>query len=215
MNHTPIFIALLCASGLHAAAQEKTDLTPPVTTPKFMIGLQAGAATLFNGNRYYYSPGSSMNLPGITSGVFARYYMGTHFALQTGLNASVYSTKNDDYYNEQGGYKILSIDSRMVNYSVPLQLQYHLLNKEARLRPYFGVGIVYNRTYHYRHAYTPTTDGGTSVISSNELGLQFTQGLTYQINKHWQINQSINLNTSSKNGTTASFMFGIGYSFGK
>lgn len=215
MKYTPIFTTLLCAAGLHASAQVKTDLTPAVTTPKFMIGLQTGAATLFNGNRYYYNPGNSMNLPGITGGVFARYYMGTHFALQTGLNASVYSMKNDDYYNEPGGYKVLSIDSRMINYAIPLQLQYHLLSKESRLRPYFGVGVVYNRTYHYHHAYTPTTDGGTNVVTRNELSLQFTQGLTYQINKHWQLNQSINLNTGSRNGTSASFMFGVGYSLGK
>ena len=210
MNRTLIFTTLLCAGTLHASAQEKTDLAPAAIAPRLVLGSQTGASLLFDkySNRSYAVNPTA----GISQSIFARYYMGKHLALEGGINLTVYNKETyTDYYYLENSFQARSYDARMISYEIPLQLQYHLLNKESKLRPYFGVGVTVARDqYRIKHY-----DGATTSYTTNNSSVFFTQGLTYQINKNWQLNQSLVVKSYGQNGISTGLMFGVGYSFNK
>lgn len=210
MNRTLIFTTLLCAGTLHASAQKKTDLAPAATAPRLVLGSQTGASLLFDkySNRSYAVNPTA----GISQNIFARYYMGKHLALEGGINLTVYNKETyTGYYYLENSFQARNYDARMISYEIPLQLQYHLLNKESKLRPYFGVGVTIARDqYRIKHY-----DGATTSYTTNNSSIFFTQGLTYQINNNWQLNQSLVVKSYGQNGISTGLMFGVGYSFNK
>lgn len=201
-------------------AQEHDAVLPrkkEVKAPKLEIGASMGLMRSMQerqfGKPYQENVG---NLRGNTSGLFARYYFGKHFAVEAGINAS-YSIAKDRFgiiNQDNENYQTWLSTS---TYSIPVQLQYHLLDAKSKIRPYFGIGG--GRTVRHYHYSTEVTDiagtvlrnfGHTWAIASPFL--QFTQGVTWQLNNKWQLNQSLNLQREFNNDrTNLDFRIGIAY----
>lgn len=107
--------------------------------PVAAIGLQTGVFKSVErpGFGGYY--GNPVNHP---IGMFLRFYAGSHFAVETGINLAASET---DFTQSQFTYLGPTVYpySRKVNVTtleVPLQLQYYLAKPAKKLRPYFGAG---------------------------------------------------------------------------
>jgi|GEM_PF-2597660 Outer membrane protein W len=203
-----------------AFAQEQSEVLPKkkeIKAPKLEIGVTMGLMKSMQ-ERQFATPyqENAGNLRGNTSGLFARYYFGKHFAVEAGVNAS-YSIVKDRYgivnYDNENYQTWLSTST----YSVPVQLQYHLLDANSRIRPYFGVGG--GRTVRHSHYGTEVTDNTGNILrtfghtqANTSMFLQFTQGLTWQLNNKWQLNQSISLQREfNTDRTNLDFRIGIAY----
>jgi outer membrane protein W len=224
---TTIFTAtttgIFCLSTMFtttAFAQEQGEVIPKrkeIKAPKLEVGATIGLMRSMQ-ERQFASPidESYGNLRGNTTGLFARYYFGKHFAIEAGLSAGV--TVYKDLYGtlDMGGeYYNGWLNTR--SYSVPVQFQYHLLGSDSKIRPYFGIGGgITHRQYDYRGE---LKNGAGFLLQSfaNDRSIstaftQFTQGLTWQLNKKWQLNQSLNLQHELVNDrTNLDFRIGIAY----
>lgn len=192
---TGITCLMLCATS--ASAQE--TITPPVTkTPKFSVGLQAGAGKNFSNEFYIDYPRYNIEKGNDNSaaiGLFARYYMGRHLALQAGADLSLLSpiTSTTEF---KAGFGRRVTEIKRSNWAdIPLQLQYHLLKSDSKIRPYFGMGVATRFNYHAVDI-SAVKDGVTETSSEMRsnvtmLGL-ISQGITWQLSNKWQFNQSFN-----------------------
>jgi hypothetical protein len=187
----------LSATPLCLRAQDANLEKEKVHSPKFEIGLQSGInKTLGDPFRSWgrYQP---PNLNSINTGIFARYYLGKHFAIESGINissAAINPTRRTDIFDFGSEQVRKTVNSR--SFEIPLQLQYHLLGKDSKIRPYFGLGASYiSHNYHITDRYYDATGSPTKNIEYHDnqrtLAVKFTQGITWQINKNWQLNQTI------------------------
>jgi hypothetical protein len=122
--------------------------------------------------------------------ILVRMKLTSRFRLETGL-----SYKDID--------RLLSINSRQAcinmngpcSVSVPLTIQYQLLNERSRIHPYFGAGIQYSN-----YTQRSITRDGRDIIndptitnSVKYMSIIFTQGLIYDVTPNLQITQSIHI----------------------
>jgi len=117
--------------------------------------------------------------------LFLRIKLTNRFRVQTGL-----SYKDIDRMLCKSGK--CSAFNMLSNYqmTVPLTIQYQMLDHQSRLHPYFGAGIQYNLNN--------KTSGNTTldpalVTRLQYLNIIFTQGLIYDITPDLQITQSIHI----------------------
>lgn len=211
-SHIITLTSIVCftATTTTALAQEAVETEKKQSAPKLVVGANLGLSSAafspqFLNDRYFKGNG----------GVFARYYFGKHLAVESGFNYGLEVSVIPNYqYVQDGVLHTKRGINRMNSYSVPLQLQYHLLSPESKIRPYFGLGggIMYQ---HYTSNLWPAANGG-DLWSSNSRTTSFasfTQGVTWQLNKKWQINQSLSIIRDLQGGKpTFDFKVGVGYS---
>lgn len=220
---------LLAACTTAAFSQQTNELvTKQEKTPKLVVGLRTGAvfANVSSGSSRYFARQDLS--PTASAGLFARYYLGKHLAIEAGVNIASFKKQN---IMSQRSFAIIE-NVNGVNYQyypetivkprtteIPLELQYHIGKRTDKLRPYFGIGAGYciNR-YELNFQYNRMDGSGTranETFIDNESTVQvnFTQGLTYQVTPKLQLNQSFRYSVSDI--TTTSFNFGLGYTIGK
>lgn len=193
---TTVTACLMC-SAIDSRAQEAVA-KPDGKAARFVIGLQMSAATNFD--RYSHPGGFYTSISNTFSnagaGLFVRYYMGRHLALQTGADVKTYAHT----YGEPQKH---SIRGKWID--IPLMLQYHVLKPGSKIRPYFGAGVV-RRFYD-----NETTANGYSRTSSYGVSfLTISQGVTWQVNDKWQLNQSFQY-IFNHNRSNLGMNLGIGY----
>ncbi len=230
MKSTIILSAILFATTTYntTRAQEVKPIEAQTKTPKLVVGLKTGIGlTTKSGNKggYLfdnYGLGGSQT-PNLSTGIFARYYMGQHFAIETGLNVQFYRRQSPlgYQYNVFEGNSVTTYYPttriRYNNFELPIEFQYHLGKKDAKLRPYFGIGFGYTRDRYVKNFEYTRFDGSVVndrfVETYNDLFISFTQGLTYQVSERLQLNQSLRF----KFGTisTTQLNFGMGYTISK
>ncbi|RYD57070.1 MAG: hypothetical protein EOP56_09705 [Sphingobacteriales bacterium] len=209
--------SLCCLTALPAIsfAQSTEPKETKVQSPKFVIGLQSGISRNYGRDAFYqshrYQPGKS----GSGIGLYARYFISEHWALESGINYNMTDGVTIRGYGSDYTGRQWLIDQRRTEFSieVPVQVQYHLLSKESKIRPYFGAGLVVNA--HRDRVRTTSTESGfskTDVYYDNyKSGQAFvTQGVTWQINKKWQLNQSVRYRFNG-NTNGLDFKLGVGY----
>lgn len=225
-----ILSSLLLTAFSTAAFSQQVDKpeTQKETIPKFAAGVRTGNALshVSSGSSSYFTrPDIS---PTISVGLFARYYLGKHFAIEAGAN--ILSYKKQQFFGSSNFTIVETVNG--VNYQyrpetvvkpttieIPLEFQYHIGKRSDKLRPYFGLGAGYciNR-YELNFQYNRIDGSGTRgnetfIDNDNTVQLNFTQGLTYQVTPKLQLNQSFRYGLSDIN--TISLNFGVGYTIGK
>jgi outer membrane protein W len=214
---------MLCLTATPVAvfAQEAPAKKETITAPKFEIGLQTGAYRSFETD-IFSRPGRSIsvgNSTNLSTGVFGRYYFGKHWAVEAGVNVSRSNTNRlgGPAYFDSTTMGTFTHRANMSAYEIPVQVQYHFLSKESRIRPYVGLGgSAVMRDYTVASkivdgAGTPLYDSEFDN-NSRSFALKFTQGLTWQINKNWQFNQSIFIQREMMDRrTNVGLQLGIGY----
>lgn len=203
-----------CLTALPAVtfAQTSEQTEKKAESPKFVIGLQTGVGHSHNS---YYSYNSEGEKSGAGIGLFVRYYMSEHWALESGINYNVSQGMRVQEYVSDAQNNLYIIDQKQVQFNaeIPLQVQYHLLSKESKIRPYFGAGFL-AAAYHdvIKMRLNNGTDKYRRVFDNNywEGQATFTQGITWQINNNWQINQSLRYRFNA-NTNGLDFKIGIGY----
>ncbi len=223
-------LIVLSATLATTAFSQQVDKpeTKEETIPKFVAGIKIGNAFshISSSSSYYFaSPNIS---PTISAGLFARYYLGKHFAIEAGGNILPYKKQQ---FSAGSDFVVVEVVNG-INYryrpetvikptriELPLEFQYHIGKRMAKLRPYFGVGASYciNRyelNFQYNRMDGSGTRGNETFIDNlNSLQFNFTQGLTYQVTPKIQLNQSFRY--SILEISTISLNFGVGYTIGK
>jgi outer membrane protein W len=214
---------IICLSTMFcttAFAQEQDEVLPKkkdIKAPKLEVGASLGLMKSMQ-ERQFAMPYEETygNLRGNTSNLFARYYLGKHFAVEAGFAVGVTAYK-DLYGTLDMGGEYFNGWLNTTSYSIPVQLQYHLLGSDSKIRPYFGIGG--GRTIRHYDYRGELKNGNGQVLQSFEsdrsnitMFTQFTQGVTWQLNKKWQLNESINLQREFKNDrNNLDFRIGIAY----
>lgn len=184
------------------------------SAPKLVIGLQSGVSRNY-GLDGYQAYNNQPGKVGSGIGLYARYFLSEHWAIESGVNYNVTDGVRlhglaSDYTGKQW-----FIDQKRTELSVevPVQVQYHLLSKESKIRPYFGAGFAMSS--HHDQLRTTSTESGYSVTNIRYdqylRGQVFvSQGVTWQLNNKWQLNQSFRYRFNAyTNGLD--FKLGIGY----
>lgn len=186
------YIASIAGIFLLTVNSFAQETIPPAQNklPKFNIGLQlTGSKTFENGYFSSFGKGYKNYNPGI--GIFARYYAGRHFAIQTGIDFNAYATISytvpEYYLIIGGGISMLTTTIRTYATDVPVLIQYHL-NKSNKIRPYLGIGLV-NRMYYYDvtedYARGPFKRYQTTELRG--FGI-IMHGVSVQVSPKWQFN---------------------------
>lgn len=134
--------------------------------------------------------------------IFLRIKLTNRFRVQTGL-----SYKDIDRMLCNSGK--CSAFNMLSNYqmTVPLTIQYQMLDHQSRLHPYFGAGVQYNLTN--KNSNEANLDPALAA-RLQYLNIIFTQGLIYDITPDLQITQSIHI--VPQNGMKpVGINLGIGY----
>jgi outer membrane protein W len=193
---TPVLFAVLCAPAT-LFAQKLSKETTATKAPKLVIGANVG---LVQSHDNYY--GISKTTP--TAALFARYYMGNHLALESGVKFSTYGQRTIQSVSFQDHRRVT-----VNTVSVPLHLQYHILSSESKVRPYFGLGAGMTRKFHNTIILENWQEGHEFSEAYNDPFFQFTQGLTWQLTKDLQLNQSVYY----QNDRVGNFGFDIGLGY--
>lgn len=167
----------------------------------FTIGFERQVATLYTPKNVEVSNKVKAAEQRFNS-VFLRIKLTNRFRIQTGLSYKdidrmLCKTGKCRTFNMLSNYQM----------SVPLTIQYQLLDHQSRLHPYFGAGIQYNAT---------TGNTGDNymdpalVTRLKYLNIIFTQGLIYDITPNLQITQSIHV-TPQNGMKPVGVNIGIGY----
>lgn len=210
-SHIITLTSIVCftATSTTALAQEVEEKKETFQAPKLVVGANLGLSSgalspTFLGDKYFKG----------SSGLFVRYYFGKHLAVEGGFNYGLEVSKTHNFTYIQGAttYQTDMIQ-RFSTYSVPVQLQYHLLSPESKIRPYFGIGGGIMRRDFFTNVHS-NLEGMGNYRSSQIYGFaSFTQGVTWQLNKKWQINQSLSVIRNFKGESpTLDFRIGVGYS---
>lgn len=211
------YTLILAAIAASFSASAQTDKTTILHTPKLVVGAEAGfLKECLNkdsaSNRLYMDYRQRTSYP--TTGLFARYYLGNRFAIQAGLGTSFIKDNNySGYLNGFSGIPALPFNGRVStrSYDANLSLQYYLHPATAKVRAYFGAGINarFNK-YSIDGYYINDKALLNTTITDMQLGLLVSQGITWQLNKNLQVNESINLITNGKT-TSAGIKIGLAY----
>lgn len=138
--------------------------------------------------------------------ILLRIKLTNKFRVQTGLSYKdidriLCNSGKCKAFNMLGNYQL----------SVPLTIQYQLLDQKYRLHPYFGMGVQYN--YQPGSIATNSKDVIVDPTIANRLrylNIIFTEGLIYDVTPDLQITQSIHV--IPQNGTRqVGLNVGIGY----
>lgn len=214
-----ILSAGICTLSFANATQAQDLTDKKVTSPKFILGLQTGLNRenqhTFNSPNYYSGNAMSISYPSM--GIFARYRLGEHFAIQGGIEATKFNPvfyTNQSYYPHTVVYPNYTSSVKTISFDVPISFQYHLLGSESKIRPYFGLGWMTRfNFYNIRETYNdqfnmPRSDTRKEAHSFGHL--MVSQGVTWQLNKKWQLNQSVNYMFNGA-ANMFNFRFGVGY----
>jgi hypothetical protein len=210
-SHIITLTSIVCftATSTTALAQEVEEKKETTNAPKLVVGANLGLASgafnpTFLSDRYFKGSG----------GLFARYYFSKHMAVEGGLNYGLEVSKTNNYtFIKDGTTYQTNIIQRFSTYSVPVQLQYHLLSPESKIRPYFGIGGGIMRRDFFTNVNGNLEDIGKYRNSRTSGFASFTQGVTWQLNKKWQINESITIGKELRDGIKSTdFRIGVGYS---
>lgn len=117
--------------------------------------------------------------------VFLRIKLTNRFRVQTGLSYKdidrmLCNSEKCSAFNMLSNYQM----------TVPLTIQYQMLDHQSRLHPYFGAGIQYNVNGHN------SNEGRLEpalITRLQYLNIIFTQGLIYDVTPNLQITQSIHV----------------------
>lgn len=140
--------------------------------------------------------------------IILRMKLTSRFKLETGLSYKAI----DRILKNNGSYGKCHNTNEACKLTVPLTIQYNLLNEKCRLRPYFGTGVQYlnNQTVGSSNS---EADVINNPVLSNRLkyfNIIFTEGLIYDVTPDLQITQSIHI--LPENGIKPiGINFGIGY----
>lgn len=212
---TPINIATITCLSLgsfSAHAQEKTER---YKSPRFTVGLETGiSTTLPIGNNYYYD--NELGKPNSSVGLTSRYYFSRHFAFKAAIvfNTPEHYSSNGAFY-KPGSAITNSFDMsyKRRGVEIPLMLEYHVLPEGSRIRPYFGGGLVLknsNIERMYRNQDSSGTQFSHYNIQQRDLFLTFTQGVTWQLSKKIQLDESLQY---MFNGSSSKLGLKIGVNF--
>jgi hypothetical protein len=217
---TAIAICALQAYGQDAPKTEDNALKIDLfQSPKLVVGLQGTITNTPQVYRFMLSSENDMLSAG--GSVFTRYYIGKHLALQGSFD---YRMSEKEF---GGGYMLYPYQlpanfdnvtsSRQFSYwDVAVQVQYYLLARGEKLRPYFfaGPGIV-----NYKHYFNNKIESQGSVIDNhnftqtdNSLAVKLGQGITWDILPRLQLNESLSYQyefTAGRN--TFGLNLGVGY----
>lgn len=212
--HYTLILAALATSFKASAQAGKTDI---LRTPKLVVGAEAGFLkeclnTDSASNRLYMDYRQRTSYP--TTGLFARYYLGNRFAIQAGLGTSFIKDNNySGYLNGFSGIPALPFNGGIStrSYDANLSLQYYLHPTTAKVRAYFGTGINarFNK-YSIDGYYIGDKSPLNTTVTDMQLGLLVSQGITWQVSKKLQVNESVNLITNSHT-TSAGIKIGLAY----
>ena len=129
----------------------------------------------------------------------------TRFKAEAGMSFSsvlIYPGKKDLNKNT---------DLKRINHiAIPLTVQYYFLPKESKLQPYIGMGAMLNPNT--KNTMTLTDDAGnyTSYPGTQYISILFTQGVTFEVNPHIHLTQSLHLfNVGGR--AAIGLNFGIGF----
>ncbi len=212
--HYTLILATLATSFNASAQTDKTDI---LHTPKLVVGAEAGfLKECLNkdstSSRLYMNYRQRASYP--TTGAFVRYYVGYRFAIQAGLSTGfVKDNKYGGYLNGFSGISPMpffgSVSTR--SYDANLSLQYYLHPTTAKVRAYFGAGINarFNK-YSIDGYYIGDKSLLNATVTDMQLGLLVSQGITWQVSKKLQVNESVNLITNSHT-TSAGIKIGLAY----
>lgn len=184
LNHMATALLLLSACVSNSHAQQFTLHHATRIEHTFTIGFERQVASLYRPKPVDVSERVKTAEQRFNR-LFLRIKLTNRFRIQTGL-----SYKDIDRMLCKSGkcqtFNMLS------NYqmSVPLTIQYQLLDHQSRLHPYFGAGVQYNLTT--RNSGDATLDPAL-VTRLKYLNIIFTQGLIYDITPDLQITQSIHV----------------------
>lgn len=117
--------------------------------------------------------------------IFLRIRLTNRFRIQTGLSYKdidkmLCNTGKCSAFNMLSNYQV----------TVPLTIQYQMLDHQSRIHPYFGAGVQYNLNAQNNSASTLDPALATRL---RYLNIIFTQGLIYDITPNLQITQSIHM----------------------
>ncbi|MBS1771427.1 MAG: outer membrane beta-barrel protein [Bacteroidetes bacterium] len=213
------FTLSLSAVCTSAFAQTETTIGNPkaATTSSFSIGATSGIERENLFPMKYSSPWATPVTYSMSQ-VFMRYNFNKHMSLQTGIGFGVIPQKEMTYgsYLQNSSYHPTTIATNGFVIENPVSLQYHFFSPKARLRPYIGVGTTIRR--YYLNETTSDVSNGSAIFNrayhNDVLLLTATQGLTWQVNKHWQVNQSLTFMNQGK-FNALSLQLGVSYKIGK
>ena len=190
---------LALASATPSLAQESEKANIALKLPKFVVGGKIGISNSYDA----YKNVADVNLE---SSIFFRHYLGKHLALETGLDHGYGTTRN--HINSWTGTSRPVLTTNV--FTVPVHLQYHYGKREQAIRPYLGIGIGIQRRF-YSERFTYHNDEFVRNQDRNDVILQLTQGLTWQVSKRLQINEALYY----RHGTFphVGFQIGAGYTF--
>lgn len=149
-------------------------------------GVYAGGGITMDGN-----PGVSYpNMLGGNTGAFVRFYIGEHWAVESGLD--LYKTETtfgaSDIHQPvlyfPTSYSEYSLFAK--GYSIPLHIQYHLMSQESMIRPFFSLGFGYSKMSYIRNT-TYIDNQSNDVIEfeyvepDKNMLIQLSQGLTFKL----------------------------------
>ncbi len=214
MKPITIITTLVLTAFSTAAFSQQADeepITEKGKNSKWVVGLGIGSS-LMNSPTYYPFNGTgsfSKYTVGINASLFARYYMNDNLALETGLEGTYFRSKKRNFPDHYTRASTLLFE-------VPITFQYHFFSRNAKFRPYLGVGAsIYHTISKYEQNYEGASvrDNTSTYENLDVLPFSFTQGFTYQITDKLLLNQSLKYRLDI--GAILNFNLGIGYTIGK
>lgn len=191
-------------------AQAQDGVVEPVElkSPSLVAGIQTDVHLAVT---YAFTGENGLNLLAGGGVVFARKYLGKHFALQVDLCKTI-SEKTFLYPYYYQVAPTHSISYQISSLDIPLNLQYHMGKTESRLRPYISLGLGYaNITSLSYYNSWPEIQNNTKVID-NGVMMQVTEGITYRISKKLLFEQSLYYKIVHDIGNhRMGLRFGLGY----
>ena len=214
--YTTIILLLLATSATQA--QQKTNT---LTAPRFVAGIEAGISKECMNHdstgRHYLIGGyrkDKITYPSV--GLFARYSISEHFAIQAGISYNFIKKTSYEVYNNRLAGTAIYADYNATatrSFDVPLSIQYFMQPSGTRVRSYFGAGVL-TRLNFYTSDGVYTSGSTTIPVSANTSNIKLfpmvSQGITWQINKKWQFNESVNF-MMTYGSTALSFKLGLAY----
>ncbi len=99
------------------------------------------------------------------------------------------------------------------SFSVPIVLDYYLLQRKSKLQPYFGAGVMVGTEP--RRLFLQQLDDkeqyNTAYPGTKFISILFTQGMTFEVNTKIQLNETIHFLSTQSSPNTFSIGFGVGF----
>ncbi|HXS37200.1 MAG TPA: OmpW family outer membrane protein [Flavipsychrobacter sp.] len=185
-------------------------------THDLAIGFQAGAQTMFTPtiNSPHLFDNHKYNF---TKGVYLKKYWGNYFGLEASVNYSNIPKIDISENRNTTGNPGFTPQDKIYTITIPIVIQYYILPKSCKFRPYIGAGAVYCKNNNF-FSPTPPISGDLinqpkpSIQCNSYISISVVQGITYEVNTKIQFNESLHFEPKNNCcNNTLGLSLGVGY----